>query len=186
MLILFSNWGKRYGRMQIKCSGSQCEDEDILICFISVSAGNYLIITKRIKSKGVKRPGKILTSGQFMEIISLILHNFMPSNTCFEVRLENSCTITGQDCHHRRAQSSHQSGKQVKPRAWEFGSLLLGLGANPSNSTWGFFTQFLLMLAASFKLAPQSSEKSLSLRALGLVWISQVSNYLNTSDSPFV
>lgn len=55
-----------------------------------------------------------------MEIISLILYNFMPSNTRFEVRLENSCTITGQDCHHRRAQSSHQSGKQVKPRAWEW------------------------------------------------------------------
>lgn len=45
-------------RMQIKGSGSQCENEDSLICSMLVSRGNCLSISKRIKSKGVKRPGK--------------------------------------------------------------------------------------------------------------------------------
>lgn len=61
ILFLFLNWGKRRVRMQIKGSGSQYENEDILICFVFVSMGSYLIIIRRIESKGLKRPGKFLT-----------------------------------------------------------------------------------------------------------------------------
>lgn len=47
--------------MQIKGSGSQYENEGILIWFMFVSTGNYLILSKRIKNKGLNMPGKFLT-----------------------------------------------------------------------------------------------------------------------------
>lgn len=77
----------------------------------------------------------------------------MPSNTCFEIRLENNYNTTDQYHHHPSAKLTpeHEAGEAWGLRAWD--ATVWGKESNSttvSGSSWCNFSQCLQLLESGF------------------------------------